>query len=88
MNASKWFIIFYSSSNAPTGPLSSRDIQFANLRTSQEDDHDEAVWVMNLIAEGCGQELKTLTEKARSGLWIVGQEAVKFGLIKGFIESE
>lgn len=70
------------------GPLSARKIQMARFRSEFSDDKEEQQWVFGLIAEGCGQPLRKVEKKARKGVWMVGKQALKFGLVSGWVKAE
>jgi ATP-dependent Clp protease protease subunit len=69
------------------GPLSAREIQLANAKTSHKDDIEEDKWVMGVIAKGCSRPLRELKKQARGGLWLVGKKAVEFGLVDSLLDS-
>ena len=68
-----------------SGPLDARDIQLANIISAHEDDKEEATWVVGLIAKGCKQKKKDVRCQMINGLWLVGQQAVDYGLVSGVI---
>jgi ATP-dependent Clp protease protease subunit len=68
-----------------SGSLSARKIQLANFLKDFEDDEDENQWVIDVIAKGCNQPLNVVEGKVRDGVWLVGKEAVRFGLVGSLI---
>ncbi|GAC1388063.1 MAG: hypothetical protein NVS1B7_7770 [Candidatus Saccharimonadales bacterium] len=63
------------------GPLSAREIQLENFQNDFADDHDELKWVLGAIAKGCQQPMREVRREARQGLWLIGNNALKYGLV-------
>lgn len=70
-----------------TGALSAREIQKANFDNNFLDDQEEGKWVLGLIAKGCRQPLREVRTEAKSGLWLIGQKAVEYGLVSGLLKA-
>lgn len=68
------------------GPLKARAIQIGQLNTDFADDKEENRWVRQLIAKGCGQTRPAIRKASRAGLWLVGHQAVEYGLVSGLLK--
>ena len=71
-----------------SGPLAAREIQQASLAANLEDDKDEAKWVNGVIAEGCHRTRKDVERVIKETTWLVGKEAVKFGLVSALLKPK
>jgi ATP-dependent Clp protease protease subunit len=67
------------------GSFSVREIQMDALERSYADDKFEEEWSMKLISKGCKQPIGEVRKQAKSGIYIVGQKAVEFGLVNSLV---
>lgn len=84
------FLIHEGSRNVNSelvGTVSERKMQLGRLMADFEDDVKEEEWVMGVISKGCKQRLREVKKQARSGLYLKGQEAVKWGLVSGLVSK-
>lgn len=67
------------------GYVDQRRFALNNISSQTSADEAENVWIQQVIDEGCGQSEKRIARESKKALYLVGHEAVKFGLIDSLV---
>ncbi|HEX4662537.1 MAG TPA: ATP-dependent Clp protease proteolytic subunit [Candidatus Saccharimonadales bacterium] len=67
------------------GYVDQRRFALDNVTSQMAADEKEDAWIKAVIAEGCGQTEKKINRKSKKAYYLIGEQAIRFGLIHSLV---